>query len=107
MVGNVAVHLMAGKYLETIWGSKEFLKFIGLINLASGVSSFFVLIGLFYLTGDEADWYVSRPSHSEFHSIHFATIIDQFERVQVPRYPVRGLWWRRVRLRRCIEAIAT
>jgi membrane associated rhomboid family serine protease len=60
MIGNVAVHLMAGKYLETIWGSKEFIKFICIINAASGAASFFVLLFLFFTTGNDLDWYAAR-----------------------------------------------
>jgi len=48
-----AILVLFGKYLEPIWGSKEFLKFILIINLLIGASTFLVVIILYMIFRDE------------------------------------------------------
>jgi len=48
-----AILVIFGKYLEPIWGSKEFLKFIMIINLLIGASTFVVVIVLYMILRDE------------------------------------------------------
>jgi hypothetical protein len=45
--------LFIGKTLEPIWGSKEFLKFIVLVNLFTGASTFASMIFLYFCTRNE------------------------------------------------------
>lgn len=35
--------LLLARIIEPIWGSKEFLKFLGIVNLGSGVTALAVL----------------------------------------------------------------
>ncbi|EGC37228.1 hypothetical protein DICPUDRAFT_97329 [Dictyostelium purpureum] len=44
---NIILLLYIGKHLEPIWGSKEFIKFIAIVNFFSGVCSFFFFIFLY------------------------------------------------------------
>jgi len=48
-----AILVIFGKNLEPIWGSKEFLKFIMIINLLIGASTFLVVIILYIILRDE------------------------------------------------------
>jgi membrane associated rhomboid family serine protease len=48
-----AILVIFGKYLEPIWGSKEFLKFILIINLLIGFSTFVVVIILYIIFRNE------------------------------------------------------
>ena len=45
--------LFMGKLLEPIWGSKEFLKFIFVINVLTSVCVFSTAIALYYITRQE------------------------------------------------------
>ncbi|CAD6272815.1 unnamed protein product [Miscanthus lutarioriparius] len=46
--------LFCGKDIEPVWGRKEFLKFIILVNSICGILAFCFAIGLFYVTGKES-----------------------------------------------------
>mmetsp|Transcript_599 Transcript_599/g.1008 ORF Transcript_599/g.1008 Transcript_599/m.1008 type:complete len:326 (-) Transcript_599:57-1034(-) len=39
--------LLIGKYLEPVWGSKEFLKYIVIVNALSGIAMFFLLFTVY------------------------------------------------------------
>ncbi|CAM6128306.1 unnamed protein product [Calypogeia fissa] len=45
--------LFFGRLFEPVWGSREFFKFILVVNLFSSVCTFIVAIVLYYLIGDE------------------------------------------------------
>lgn len=45
--------LFFGRLFEPIWGSKEFFKFILVVNLFSSVGTFIVAIALYYLIGND------------------------------------------------------
>jgi len=53
--------LLFGKYLEPIWGSQEFLRFILIVNAITGLATFFALVALFALFENEALLYVFPP----------------------------------------------
>lgn len=53
MLLNGATLLLLGKFLEPIWGSKEYLKFVLLLHSASGAATFFVLLLAYMLSGRE------------------------------------------------------
>jgi Eukaryotic integral membrane protein (DUF1751) len=36
--------LLLAKVIEPIWGSKEFLKFIGIVNVGAGMSTFIIVV---------------------------------------------------------------
>ncbi|GAQ91651.1 hypothetical protein KFL_008260030 [Klebsormidium nitens] len=63
---NVLAVLFIGKTLEPIWGSKEFLKFIVLVNLFTGASTFATMIFLYFCTMNEDFLY---PKISGFHGV--------------------------------------
>ncbi|KAJ4957406.1 hypothetical protein NE237_024517 [Protea cynaroides] len=58
--------LFLGKVLEPIWGSREFLKFIFVVNLLTYVSVFVTAIALYYITRQEL--YLYTPL-SGFHGV--------------------------------------
>jgi hypothetical protein len=41
--------LMLARIIEPIWGSKEFLKFLGIVNLGSGLAALAVLYVCFVI----------------------------------------------------------
>lgn len=45
--------LFIGKLLEPIWGSREFLKFIFVVNFLTNVCVFITAISVYYITMDE------------------------------------------------------
>lgn len=45
--------LIMGKLLEPVWGSKEFLKFIFIVNFLTSVCVFITTIALYYITRQE------------------------------------------------------
>eukprot|EP00026_Physarum_polycephalum_P010900 Phypoly_transcript_11086.p1 GENE.Phypoly_transcript_11086~~Phypoly_transcript_11086.p1 ORF type:complete len:350 (+),score=64.47 Phypoly_transcript_11086:88-1137(+) len=49
---NIALLMIAGKFLEPIWGSKEFLKFIIVVNLGAGIGAFFLMLILYAIVKD-------------------------------------------------------
>ncbi|KAL6578048.1 Rhomboid-like protein 19 [Orobanche minor] len=49
--------LFVGKLLEPIWGSREFLKFIFIVNFLTSVSVFVTAISLYYITTQETYLY--------------------------------------------------
>ncbi|GMH11274.1 hypothetical protein Nepgr_013115 [Nepenthes gracilis] len=50
--------LLIGKLIEPIWGSKEFLKFIFVVNFLTSVCVFITMIALYYATTLEAYLYM-------------------------------------------------
>ncbi|XP_047328890.1 rhomboid-like protein 19 isoform X2 [Impatiens glandulifera] len=50
--------LFLGKLLEPIWGSREFLKFIFVVNLLTSVCVFITAISLYYVTRQEIYLYL-------------------------------------------------
>ncbi|XP_039023403.1 rhomboid-like protein 19 [Hibiscus syriacus] len=58
--------LFMGKLLEPVWGSKEFLKFIFIINFLTSVCVFVTAIALYYVTMEEK--YLYMPL-SGFHGV--------------------------------------
>ncbi|GMI87007.1 hypothetical protein like AT3G07950 [Hibiscus trionum] len=58
--------LFMGKFLEPVWGSKEFLKFIFIINFLTSVCVFVTAIALYYVSMEEK--YLYMPL-SGFHGV--------------------------------------
>ncbi|XP_062092908.1 rhomboid-like protein 19 [Humulus lupulus] len=58
--------LFIGKLLEPVWGSREFLKFIFVVNFLTSVCVFIIAITLYYITTQEN--YLYNPL-SGFHGI--------------------------------------
>ncbi|WOL07857.1 hypothetical protein Cni_G16606 [Canna indica] len=58
--------LLLGKLLEPLWGSKEFLKFIMLVNVLTSICVFVTAIALYYITRQER--YLYTP-FSGFHGV--------------------------------------
>jgi len=54
---HVVALLLFGKYLEPIWGSREFLKFIILVNALCGVATFFFMVFLYLVSRSEVLWF--------------------------------------------------
>ncbi|THU61762.1 hypothetical protein C4D60_Mb07t26710 [Musa balbisiana] len=67
---NVAIStvglLLFGKWLEPLWGSKEFLKFIIVVNLLTSICVFVTAIALYYITRQESYLYTA---FSGFHGV--------------------------------------
>ncbi|XP_050212262.1 rhomboid-like protein 19 [Mercurialis annua] len=53
VVASILCLLIMGKLLEPVWGSKEFLKFIFLVNFLTSVCVFITAIALYYVTRQE------------------------------------------------------
>ncbi|XP_066373748.1 rhomboid-like protein 19 [Miscanthus floridulus] len=53
-IGSSLGLLFCGKDIELVWGHKEFLKFIILVNSICGILPFCFAIGLFYVTRKES-----------------------------------------------------
>eukprot|EP01018_Ginkgo_biloba_P020436 Gb_15798 [translate_table: standard] len=66
LILSVAGLLFSGKLLEPIWASKEFVKFIAVVNLFTSISTFVTTILLFYITGRESFLYTPL---SGFHGV--------------------------------------
>ncbi|KAF3433919.1 hypothetical protein FNV43_RR25022 [Rhamnella rubrinervis] len=66
VVGHTIGLLVLGKLLEPIWGSKEFLKFIFVVNFLTSVCVFITAIALYYITRQEDYLYIPI---SGFHGI--------------------------------------
>ncbi|KAA8539334.1 hypothetical protein F0562_026026 [Nyssa sinensis] len=58
--------LFLGKLLEPIWGSREFLKFVFVVNFLTSVCAFITAISLYYITRQES--YLYMPL-SGFHGV--------------------------------------
>ncbi|CAH2054542.1 unnamed protein product [Thlaspi arvense] len=52
--------LFMGKFLEPVWGSKEFLKFIFVVNFLTYLCVFVTAIALYYITRLEIYLYLQR-----------------------------------------------
>jgi len=50
---DIVLLLLSGKFLEPIWGSKEFLKFILVVNVVSGLFSFILMVLLYFMVRSE------------------------------------------------------
>lgn len=46
--------LFVGKLLEPLWGSKEFLKFIFVVNFLTSICVFVTAIALYYIKREES-----------------------------------------------------
>lgn len=46
--------LFIGKLLEPIWGSREFFKFVFVVNFLTSVCVFITAIALYYITRQES-----------------------------------------------------
>ncbi|KAF6167914.1 hypothetical protein GIB67_027692 [Kingdonia uniflora] len=66
MVISTVGILFIGKVLEPIWGSKEFFKFIIVVNFLTSVCVFTTAIALYYVTREE--YYLYTPL-SGFHGV--------------------------------------
>mmetsp|Transcript_17813 Transcript_17813/g.69063 ORF Transcript_17813/g.69063 Transcript_17813/m.69063 type:complete len:337 (+) Transcript_17813:39-1049(+) len=57
---NIVLFLMEGRYLEPIWGSKEFLKYVLLVNIATSISTYIAIVVLYMATMNEHFLYTHR-----------------------------------------------
>ncbi|PQP92102.1 Aminoglycoside phosphotransferase [Prunus yedoensis var. nudiflora] len=58
--------LFIGKLLEPVWGSREFLKFIFIVNFLTSICTFITAIALYYITMNENYLYLPL---SGFHGV--------------------------------------
>ncbi|KAE8670687.1 hypothetical protein F3Y22_tig00112114pilonHSYRG00157 [Hibiscus syriacus] len=75
--------LFMGKLLEPVWGSKEFLKFIFIINFLTSVCVFVTAIVLYYVTMEEKYLYLQRKPESKLRGdpseeFAFSTFFPEF-----------------------------
>ncbi|KAF5467139.1 hypothetical protein F2P56_016997 [Juglans regia] len=66
VVASIVGLLFIGKLLEPVWGSREFLKFIFVVNFLTSVCVFITAIALYYITTQEN--YLYMPV-SGFHGV--------------------------------------
>uniref|UniRef100_A0A0D6R731 Peptidase S54 rhomboid domain-containing protein n=1 Tax=Araucaria cunninghamii TaxID=56994 RepID=A0A0D6R731_ARACU len=66
LVLSVIALLFSGKLLEPIWGSREFFKFIIVVNIFTSISVFVTTIFLYYVTRNESFLYTPL---SGFHGV--------------------------------------
>uniref|UniRef100_A0A0C9S8M2 TSA: Wollemia nobilis Ref_Wollemi_Transcript_4188_1262 transcribed RNA sequence n=1 Tax=Wollemia nobilis TaxID=56998 RepID=A0A0C9S8M2_9CONI len=66
LVLNIAGLLFSAKLLQPIWGPREFLKFIAVVNFFASIGTFMTPISLFYITGRENFLYMPL---SGFHGV--------------------------------------
>ncbi|CAG8580378.1 801_t:CDS:2, partial [Dentiscutata erythropus] len=53
LIGSIIAMVACGKYLERAWGSKDFLKFVGIILIGVTLSTYFTYLLEYVITGDE------------------------------------------------------
>ncbi|CAG8736239.1 19646_t:CDS:2, partial [Racocetra persica] len=53
LIGSVITMAACGKYLERAWGSKDFLKFVGIILIGVTLATFLTYLLEYAITGDE------------------------------------------------------
>ncbi|GBB94612.1 hypothetical protein RclHR1_02390018 [Rhizophagus clarus] len=51
-IGSILIILVNGKYLERAWGSKDFLKFIGIVIIGANICTFLTYLCEYMTTGD-------------------------------------------------------
>eukprot|EP00245_Coleochaete_scutata_P007092 TRINITY_DN2214_c0_g2_i1.p1 TRINITY_DN2214_c0_g2~~TRINITY_DN2214_c0_g2_i1.p1 ORF type:complete len:335 (-),score=59.00 TRINITY_DN2214_c0_g2_i1:148-1152(-) len=92
LIVNVVALLFIGRTLEPIWGSKEFLKFIIVVNFLVSTITFVVMITLYSVTLDSAFLY---SKISGFHGViaGFLVAIKQL----LPEQEVTALFFLRFR----------
>ncbi|MBA0782478.1 hypothetical protein Gotri_000360, partial [Gossypium trilobum] len=84
--------LFMGKLLEPIWGSKEFLKFIFVINFLTSVCVFITAIALYGVTRQEN--YLYMPL-SGFHGVLAGFLVGIKQMVpdqELPRLKIKAKW---------------
>jgi len=89
-VANAVSLLWYGKYLEAIWGPKEFFKFIVIVNSLCGVGTFCVMVILYILSGDLGLWFDSRICGFSGAIAGFAVAMKQLipEQELIPNFPL-------------------
>ncbi|CAG8441609.1 7254_t:CDS:2, partial [Scutellospora calospora] len=53
LIGSVITMAACGKYLERAWGSKDFLKFVGIILIGVTLATFLTYLLEYTITGDQ------------------------------------------------------
>ncbi|KAG8473739.1 hypothetical protein CXB51_035982 [Gossypium anomalum] len=84
--------LFMGKLLEPIWGSKEFLKFIFVVNFLTSVCVFITAIALYSVTRQEN--YLYMPL-SGFHGVLAGFLVGIKQMVpdqELPRLKIKAKW---------------
>ncbi|KAK4279694.1 hypothetical protein QN277_011432 [Acacia crassicarpa] len=72
VIVNTIGLLFIGKLLEPVWGAREFLKFIFVVNFLTSVCIFITAIALYYITRQEI--YLYMP-FSGFHGVLFGFLV--------------------------------
>ncbi|XP_057865549.2 rhomboid-like protein 19 [Cryptomeria japonica] len=95
LIVNIAGLLFSGKLLQPIWGAKEFLKFIAVVNFFASFSTFILAVLMFYITGRENFLYMPL---SGFHGVLSGFLVgmkqvmpDQ-EVMAIGAYVIRAKW---------------
>ncbi|XP_041000336.1 rhomboid-like protein 19 [Juglans microcarpa x Juglans regia] len=94
--------LFIGKLLEPIWGSREFLKFIFVVNFLTSVCVFITAITLYYLTTQEN--YLYMPL-SGFHGVLSGFLVGIKQIIpdqELPLLKIKAKWLPSLTLLFCI-----
>ncbi|KAK2366397.1 rhomboid protein [Trifolium repens] len=84
--------LFIGKLLEPIWGSREFIKFIFVVNFLTSVCVFITAIALYYITRQEN--YLYMPL-SGFHGVIFGFLVGIKQIIpdqELPFLKIKAKW---------------
>lgn len=63
-VVDVASLVVFGKYLEPLWGHREYLRFVVVVNFLCGLATFVSMLLLFFATGSVNAWFMPRAGFS-------------------------------------------
>eukprot|EP00741_Cyanophora_paradoxa_P011259 tig00020554_g10877.t2 len=66
--------VFAGKYLEPVWGSKEFLKFIFVVNILTAFATFMSAIALYALSGGAKELVLIFPTSGFYGALSAFTV---------------------------------
>jgi membrane associated rhomboid family serine protease len=58
LLNNITCLLVLARYLEPVWGSKEFLKFVLITNAFTGVITFAYMMTVYFATASEEYLYL-------------------------------------------------
>jgi len=61
---NVISVLLFGRYLEPIWGSKEYIRFVIIVNVFCGLGTFALMMVLTMISGSTTLWFSARYGFS-------------------------------------------
>jgi membrane associated rhomboid family serine protease len=97
LIFNLIALLVLGKYLEPLWGSREFLRFIIIVNFFCAMSIFSVIVAVYVVThnagSQSAEHYLFKPFAGFYGTFGgFTVALKQVnpEEVRIPTLELRN-----------------